>query len=112
MLRWLLIALVIAAGAAFLTRPTETDVEVRVQEMLRAEIADGSTPDTDDPAVRLLFAACQSNLDACAELARAMMTVRYEDRRLYARVDAEGFGKTATCYAAYTRLYCPDGLQD
>ncbi len=47
----------------------------------------------------------------CAGLLRAGIDLRYEDRKLYAAVQATGFGRTATCYAAFTRVFCPGGLK-
>lgn len=111
MLRQLLLALILA-GAAFLTRPTEVQVGAKVEARLRAAIEAGQARAGADPAQVLLFAACQANAEACADLIGAMVRIRYTDLRLFARVEIDGLARTRTCYAAFTRLICPGGLED
>lgn len=110
MLRLLIILLVLAGAGAFLTKPSEADIRTQAHSLLRDAIEDGNLDDVSDPALAVLLLSCKSDASACADLLMQGITLTYDDRTLYARVDAEGFGKSATCYAAYTQLICPDGL--
>lgn len=112
MFRLLLIIIVLAAGAAYFTKPSEADVAAQVRTLIGDTIAEGQLDDVTDPAAMVLLAACQANPDSCAELAVAAMNVTYEDRTVYARVDVAGLGRSATCYAVYTQLFCPGGLTE
>jgi len=110
MFRLLLIIIVLAGVAAYLTKPSQADVEAQIRSLIGDAITAGQLDDVTDPAAMVLLATCQANPAGCAELALAAMDVRYEDRVIYARIDVAGFGRQAVCYGLYTRLVCPRGL--
>lgn len=110
MLRLLFVILLLAAAGAYLTKPTEAEARAKATELVRNAIDTGSLDDVSEPALALLLATCKSDAAACADVLMAGIRINYVDRTLFAQVDAEGFGRSATCYAAYTRLLCPAGL--
>tara|TARA_R110001606_G_C15096088_1_gene619142 strand:- start:142 stop:483 length:342 start_codon:yes stop_codon:yes gene_type:complete len=110
MFKFLIVALGLTAAAAYFTKPTAAEVDTQFNVLLQQAIAAGKLSDIADPAAVLMLAACKANAATCADLARAAMTVEYTDAKLLARVRVEGFGKTTTCYGAFTKLFCPGGL--
>lgn len=110
MFRFLLFVAILGSLAAFLTRPTEAEIRDKARTMIEGSIEQGELDDVSDPALALLVAGCKADAAACADVLVRAIDITYGDRRLYARVGARGFGRSATCYAAFTKLYCPDGL--
>ncbi len=110
MFKFIIVALGLAAAAAYFTKPTAAEVDGQLKDLLQQAIAAGELSDIADPAAVVMLAACKANADTCADLARAAMTVDYTDAKLLARVRVSGFGKETTCYAAFTKLFCPSGL--
>lgn len=110
MLKTLILTLAILGGAAFFTKPTQAETDAELRVVLRDAITAGEIANSGDAASALLLAACRADAAACANLVRTLLNVTYEDRTLYARVGVSGFGRQATCYALYTRLFCPGGF--
>lgn len=110
MVRFIFILLTLAAVLAFLSKPDERSVRDQATALIREAIASGNLDDVADPALRLALIGCKTDPASCASLLMQGVSLTYDDRVLYARVDATGFQRTATCYAAYTRLFCPQGL--
>lgn len=110
MLRILFRVTMILAIGAYFSVPSAESVDEKVQEVLQETIADGALDDISDPAQILLLAACKANANACSQLARSAIRVRYENKTLYANVALDGFGRHVNCYAAFTRLICPGGF--
>jgi hypothetical protein len=110
MFKIIILALGLVALAAYLTKPTRAEVDTQIDALLQQAIAAGELSDIADPAAVLMLVACKANAATCADIARAALTVDYTDAKLLARVRVEGFGKTTTCYGAFTKLICPSGL--
>lgn len=110
MFRLLLVIIVLGGLAAFLTRPTEAEIRGKARAIVQDSIEQGAFDDVSDPALALLVAGCRADAAACADVLVRAIDITYDDRRLYAHVDVRGFGRSATCYAAFTKLFCPDGL--
>lgn len=108
MFRFLAAICVMAAAAAYLSKPTEQDIEAQIGSVLQQAIESGNIRDVTDPGAMLLLAACKSDASACAQLARQAIDITYSDKTLFVQVNATGFGREMTCYGAFTRLLCPD----
>lgn len=111
MFRFLTVLILALIAAAALTRPGPEAVETMIGAMIREEIEAGNLDDIEDPVAALLFAACKADAAACADLARLGLRVEYVDRKLFAQVNVAGYGRTASCYAAFTQVFCPSGLR-
>ncbi|WP_368185036.1 hypothetical protein [Aestuariibius sp. HNIBRBA575] len=109
MFRLLLSLIIFALLAAYLTKPSEENLEAQIGTLLQKAVQDGQLDQVSDPAALLLLAACKSDANACARLARSAMDVTYQDRHVFLQVDASGFGREMTCYGVYTKLICPGG---
>lgn len=103
-----IILIAIAAGALFLGKPSEADVEALIAEKLHSAIMADDVERSDDPAAALLLELCRADASACTKLVQALIRTDYSDRTLFAQVELEGFGREATCYGVLTRLICPD----
>jgi hypothetical protein len=104
----LILILALAAGALYLGKPSAADVDALIAEKLHAAILADDVERRDDPAAMLLLELCRADAGACTNLVQSLIRTRYRDRTLFAQVDLEGFGREATCYAALTKLYCPE----
>lgn len=111
MFRFIVFLILVTIAAAALTRPGPAAVDAAIGSMIRDEIEAGSLDDINDPVAALLFQACKADAAACADLARLGISVDYLDRKLFAQVDVAGYGRSASCYAAFTQLFCPSGLR-
>ncbi|HKL69992.1 hypothetical protein [Salibaculum sp.] len=110
MIRIVLVVGLVAALAAFVTRPTEAEIRDKARTLMQDSIERNELDDVADPALALVVAGCKADARGCAEVLSRATRIDHTDRRLYARIDAQGFGRKATCYAAFTRLFCPGGL--
>lgn len=104
-----LVGLGLAAGigAAFATKPSVDEVRVMIREQIAERIVNGSIVDANNGATQALLAACQLSPGNCARLLEGAVSVEYENRYLYAKVQASvpGLG-SRECYAAFDRLIC------
>lgn len=113
MIRFLLSALAIVLVAAFVTKPSEADIDRMLRERIAAEIDSGAGLDLNDAGAQIALGLCRVNRDACVELLRQVVRVEYEDELLYARIDADLPGKgPRTCIGAFTRVVCPGFLNN
>jgi len=113
MLRIALVCLVALLVAAFVTKPSEADIDRMLRERIAAEIESGAGLDPNDPAARIALGLCRVNQATCVELLRRVVSVEYEDELLYARINADLPGKGPhTCIGAFTRVVCPGFLND
>lgn len=111
LIKFLIVVAVLAAAAAFVMKPGPDDAEAHLRSVMLGELERAEAGGNLDPAQMLLLASCKAEPNACYDIARQMIDMRYEDRTLYARVDLKGFDKTATCYGAFGRFFCPGGLK-
>ncbi len=113
MFRFLLILVVAVLIGAFVTKPSEGDINLMLRERLAAEIENGAGLDASDPGAQLVLGLCKSNRAACIDLLSQFVRVGYEDEILYARLDVTLPGKSRrSCIAAFTTVACPGFLQD
>ncbi|WP_377508855.1 hypothetical protein [Octadecabacter sp. R77987] len=112
MKKLLFVLVLLAAVSAYFTRPGPDGIEAQINTMLQSAINDGQLEDLNDPGAVVLLALCKSDVPACAQMLRQGMDVTLSDQKLFTTVRATGFGKSVTCYGAYTRLFCPGGLRD
>ena len=112
MRRLFLALIVLATVAAYFTNPSQTRIDAQIDVMLQAAINDGQLDDLSDPAAAIALLACKTDVQICAQMLRQGLELNFSDQKLFTTVRATGFGKAVTCFAAYTRLFCPSGLND
>ena len=113
MTRFLLALLTIALIGAFVTKPSEGDIDRMLRERLSAEIEAGAGLDQSDPAAAVVLGLCRANRSACIELLSQFVRIDYEDELLYARIEADLPGQPRrTCIGAFTKVACPGFLND
>ncbi len=109
-LGFLLVALVIVAGVAFLTKPTEADAEAVLREQVTLLVAREDIGAGRSTGENLALAACKLRPNDCYDLLRSAMDITFTDQTLFLRVDLKGLDRTGTCYGAFTQFVCPGGL--
>ena len=113
MLRLALICLAALLVAAFVTKPSDADVDRLLRERLATQIEDGAGIDPTNSGGQLLLGLCKSNRAACVDLLRQFVSLDVEDELFYTRIEARWPGRdTVTCIGALTRVMCPAILQD
>jgi len=106
--RWIILLLVIAAGAAWLTKPGEAEFDDMLRARLEHQIATQDVDAEGDPIGALALVTCKLRPSGCFKLVREGLEVTVEDRILFTRIRADGFGKRTVCTGAFTRLWCRD----
>lgn len=101
------LGLAAAVGAAFATKPSIEEVRDLIRDQIAERIEDGSITSADNAATQALLAACQISPGNCARVLEGAISLEYENRFLYAQIEASAPGLgTKTCYAAFDRLIC------
>ncbi|KMK68632.1 hypothetical protein [Puniceibacterium sp. IMCC21224] len=109
MLKFLAGGIVAALVAAWLTNPSQAVAEAGLRtELLRA--LDDQENNTQDPAMAAIVLGCRLGPDACYELLRAGLDIRFDDRIFYSVLSVQGFGRKARCYGAFNSFACPGGV--
>ncbi len=109
-MKYLILLLVLAAGAAFLTKPGEADAEAVLREQVMIGVATQEFDEARGTGGNLALAACKLRPSDCFDLLRSGLDVTYTDRTLFLQVDVEGFERKARCYGLYGRFVCPGGF--
>lgn len=109
-MRFLVLLLFLAAGAAYLTKPSEADAEGALRERVMSAVARQELGAGRNTGENLALAACKLRPNDCYELLRAGLDVVFEDRTLYLKVDVAGFERQASCYGVFLRFFCPGGF--
>lgn len=112
LLGYLFVLLLLAGGAAFLTKPAEADAEATLRDQLTLAVAREEIGEARGPAENIALAACKMRPTDCYELLRSVMEVTYTDKTLWLQVDVEGLGGRTTCYGAFAQFFCPGGWQE
>ena len=113
MLRFILIVVVVGLAAAFVTKPSEGDIDRLVRERLAVEIESGAGIDPANNGGQLILSLCRANRNACVDILSQFVGVEYEDELLYARIRATLPGQSArTCIGAFTKVVCPGFLRE
>ena len=102
---------VLAALAAFFTRPGPEDVDPALRRALYERLFTEEADIGRDMLGSAAVLGCRLDPQACFEILRTGLDIRYEDRFLYATVEVEGFGRRARCWGAFTRFHCPRGFE-
>jgi hypothetical protein len=101
--------LVMAAIVAWLTNPAMEAAEAELKrQVLRA--LDTQTMGSGAGLDAAALLACRMSPEACYDLVRTGIDITRQNRLLYSRFDLSGFGRTATCYAAFGAFACPGGM--
>lgn len=106
MFKWIVLLVVVAAGAAWATKPGAAAFEDMLRERLERQIATEDVGSQDDPIAAIALVACKLSPSDCFRMVRDRLEVTVEDRVLYTRIRAEGFGKRTICTGVFTRLWC------
>lgn len=110
-MRYLILLLIFAAGAAYLTKPDQADAEAVLREEVMIGVATRDLDASQGTGAALALAACKLRPSECYDLLRSGLTVTYTDQTLFSMVVVEGFDRRATCYGLYTRFFCPGGFR-
>lgn len=111
LLKLLFALIVVAAVAAWFTRPGPEDVDNALRQALYQKLFDDDAGQGRDMLGNAAMLGCRLDPNSCFEILRAGLDVQYEDRILYAHVTVEGFDRRASCYGAFTRFACPGGFE-
>lgn len=111
LLSFLLSLTLVAAVAAYFTKPSEKDVERYLKNTLLLKLATQEVPANGDPLNSVALVGCKLRPNDCYQLVRSGIDLTYDDRTLYAQITLTGFGRHASCYGAFTKFTCPGGLQ-
>jgi hypothetical protein len=93
MFKWIALLLAVGAGAAWLTKPGESAFDDMLRARLEQQVASADIGTQDDPIAAIALVACK-------------LRPSVEDRVLFTRIRAEGFGKRTLCTGAFTNLWC------
>jgi len=111
-LGFLIIVLGLAAGAAFMTKPSAADAEAALREQITLAVAKQDLGEGRSTGENLALAACKLRPSDCYDLLRSGMDVIVTDQTFFTKVELDGFNRRATCYGAFTKFVCPGGLKD
>lgn len=110
-MKYLVLLLVLAAGAAFLTKPSEADAEAVLREQVMIGVATQDLDEGRSTGENLALAACKLRPSDCYDLLRSGLDVTYSDQTLFLQVDVEGYERKATCYGVFGQFFCPGGFK-
>ncbi len=110
-MRFLIGLLVLAAVAAYFTKPEEADAEAVLREQVMIGVAKEDIGQGRSTAENLALTACKLRPNDCYDLLRSGLDVTYTDQHLFLKVDLEGYERRATCYGAFGQFVCPGGFE-
>lgn len=112
MFRFLLTALLLAAAAAFFTKPGEERAEALLGERIMQAVAMRDISLDNGAAGNALLVGCKLRPSDCISLLQTQIDTQYTDLKLFSTYRADGFGFKTWCLGAYTRLFCPGGFRE
>jgi hypothetical protein len=112
LLGYVFVLLLLAGGAAYLTKPSEDDAEALLRDQVMTSVAKEEVGAGRDAAANIALAACKLRPNDCYDLLRSGMDVTYTDKTLWLRVDVEGTERRVTCYGVFGRFFCPGGWKE
>ncbi len=110
-LGFLLVLGALAAGVAYVTKPDEAAAEATLREQVMLAVAKRQLGEGQSTAQNLALAACKLRPNDCYDLLRSGIDTAFIDRGVFVQFDLTGFERQATCYGAFTRFFCPGGMQ-
>lgn len=111
MFRFLFFVIVVAAGAAYLTKPTQADAENLMREQALALVAKEEVGGDRSTGENLALTLCKLKPNDCYELVRSGIETQVTDRTFFIEIALQGFERKVTCYGAFTTFVCPGGVQ-
>ncbi|HPE25981.1 hypothetical protein [Albidovulum sp.] len=111
MFKWVILLIVLAAGAAWLTKPGVAAFDDMLRARLEHQIATEDVGSQEDPIAAIALVACKLRPSGCFKLVREGLEVTVDDRVLYTQIRADGFGTRTVCTGAFTRLWCREVVQ-
>jgi hypothetical protein len=112
MFKWVVLLIGVAAAAAWLTKPGEATFDDMLRAQLERQVASADIGDQGDPIAAIALVACKLRPSDCFRLVRDGLDVTVEDRVLYTRIRANGFGKRTLCTGAFTKLWCREAAAE
>ena len=103
------VAAVAGVAALFATKPSVTDINERVNELIYEEVRNTKT---DNILGEVMQLACVSYSDECVQLIRNTMDVDIEDYFLWQSVKITQDKESLNCLGLLTKLYCPGFLNE
>lgn len=103
------VAAIAGAAALFATKPSVTDINERVNELIYEEVRNTKTDNILGEVMQLV---CVSYSDECVQLIRNTMDVDIEDYFLWQSVKITQDKKSLNCLGLLTKLYCPGFLNE
>ena len=105
----LFVAAVAGVAALFATKPSVTDINERVNELIYEEVRNTKT---DNILGEVMQLACVSYSDECVQLIRNTMDVDIEDYFLWQSVKITQDKESLNCLGLLNKLYCPGFLNE
>ena len=104
------VAAVAGVAALFATKPSVTDINERINELIYEEVRSAKTENILDEAIKL---SCASYSNECIQIIRNTMDVDIEDYFLWQSVKIIKPDKASlNCLGLLTKLYCPGFLNE
>lgn len=107
----LVVLVVIIGGIAFVTRPGKASAERTLRGMVLAAVNTADIDTASSGANAVALGLCKLKPDECYQLLRSGIETRFEDQALFTTFEFRGLGKQGLCIGAFTRFFCPGGLQ-
>ncbi len=105
----LLIPVIAGAAGLFATKPSETDIHNRINELIVVNINNTKTSDLFSGVVKY---TCSSNQNECVKIIKSTMNIIIVDKFLWQVVAIVNNSNTLLCIAALNKLSCPKFLND
>ena len=107
----LFVAAIVGVAALFATKPSVTDINERVNELIYEEVRNTKTYNILDEAIKL---SCASYSSECIQIIRSAIDVNIEDYFLWKSVKLTRTltqdKESLNCLGLLNKLYCPGFL--
>ena len=106
----LLVGFLVFVGAvgvvAHLTRPTQAQFELMLEDAVRNRIAATELEQTDDVGHAFVLAGCKLRTAQCVQLLMASVKVEVQRGLLTTSLEYEGLKQRGQCIGAFGRFWC------
>lgn len=109
LLKWLLILGASALLVLYVTKPSPADVEDFVHAQAMSQLQASDLQPSAEVLKNAALMGCRLKPETCTEALRELIHIRYDDRKIYARVTVTGLGTVNHCTAVFNRLLCRAG---
>lgn len=103
----LLVVLVIAAGAAFATRPDKAEFDAMVKAGIEHRIATADVGKGDgDTFAQIALIGCKMRPTECVQAILGALDVTVDKHAFYTRYTVKSLRRETTCTGAFTKVWC------